>query len=115
LFFTNNLFSDLLAAADAKSTPERSSSSNFIESMTQPNLTSPSLEKPLKAVNNDIMNLFDKVYILKKNAMIKYGSGYCGGQKIPFTDHVTKKLLRIRAVCVQREAIMADDFSNTFV
>jgi hypothetical protein len=28
---------------------------------------------------------------------------------------VTKKLLRIRAVCVQREAIMADDFSNTFV
>jgi hypothetical protein len=52
---------------------------------------------------------------LKKNAMIKYGSGYCGGQKIPFTDHVTKKLLRIRAVCVQREAIMADDFSNTFV
>ncbi|KAI5590715.1 hypothetical protein BDE02_04G029400 [Populus trichocarpa] len=46
--------------ADAKSTPERSSSSNFIESMTQPNLTSPSLEKPLKAVNNDIMNLFDK-------------------------------------------------------
>jgi len=75
-FFTNNLFSGLLAAADAKSTPERSSSSNFIESMTQPNLTSPSLEKPLKAVNNDIMNLFDKVYILKKNAMIKYGSGY---------------------------------------
>ncbi|KAJ6925746.1 ADP-ribosylation factor GTPase-activating protein AGD5-like isoform X1 [Populus alba x Populus x berolinensis] len=46
--------------ADAKSTPERSSSSNFIESMTQPNLTSPSLEKPLKAVNNDIMNLFNK-------------------------------------------------------
>lgn len=47
--------------------------------------------------------------------MIKYGSGYCGGQKIQFTDHVTKKLFRIRAVCVQREAIMADDFSNTFV
>ncbi|XP_011001117.1 PREDICTED: probable ADP-ribosylation factor GTPase-activating protein AGD5 isoform X2 [Populus euphratica] len=46
--------------ADAKSIPERSSSSNFIESMTQPNLTSPSLEKPLKAVNNDTMNLFDK-------------------------------------------------------
>ena len=65
-FFTSDLFSDLLAGADAKSRPERSGSSSFIESMTQPNLSSPSLEKPLKAVNNDIMDLFDKVYILKK-------------------------------------------------
>ncbi|KAF9683517.1 hypothetical protein SADUNF_Sadunf04G0022000 [Salix dunnii] len=59
-FFTSDLFPDLLAGADAKSTPQRSGSSSFIESMTQPNLTSPSMEKPLKAVNNEIMDLFDK-------------------------------------------------------
>ncbi|CAK7350692.1 unnamed protein product [Dovyalis caffra] len=46
--------------AEAKSTPERNGSSNFIESMTQPNLTSPPLEKPQKDANNDIMNLSGK-------------------------------------------------------
>ncbi|KAL9346719.1 hypothetical protein Peur_061572 [Populus x canadensis] len=49
-----------LKAAEAKSTPERSGTSNFIESMTQPNSTSPPLEKPLKDSNNDPMNLFNK-------------------------------------------------------
>ncbi|KAJ6416525.1 hypothetical protein OIU84_002395 [Salix udensis] len=50
----------LLAAAEAKSTPERSGTSNFIESTTQPNLTSPPLEKPLQDSNNDLMNLSNK-------------------------------------------------------
>ncbi|KAG6754806.1 hypothetical protein POTOM_040604 [Populus tomentosa] len=50
-----------LKAAEAKSTPERSGTSNFIESMTQPNLTSPPLEKPLEDSNNDPMNLFNKI------------------------------------------------------
>ncbi|XP_011043270.1 PREDICTED: probable ADP-ribosylation factor GTPase-activating protein AGD5 isoform X1 [Populus euphratica] len=49
-----------LKAAEVKSTPERSVTSNFIESMTQPNSTSPPLEKPLKDSNNDPMNLFNK-------------------------------------------------------
>uniref|UniRef100_A0A6N2KF61 Arf-GAP domain-containing protein n=1 Tax=Salix viminalis TaxID=40686 RepID=A0A6N2KF61_SALVM len=50
----------LLAAAEAKSTPERSGTSNFIQSTTQPNLTSPPLEKPLQDSNNDLMKLSNK-------------------------------------------------------
>ncbi|KAJ6728655.1 ADP-RIBOSYLATION FACTOR GTPASE-ACTIVATING PROTEIN AGD5-RELATED [Salix koriyanagi] len=49
-----------LKSAEAKSTPERSGTSNFIQSTTQPNLTSPPLEKPLQDSNNDLMNLSNK-------------------------------------------------------
>ncbi|KAB5533952.1 hypothetical protein DKX38_017038 [Salix brachista] len=56
-----DLKESLLAAAEAKSTPERSGTSNFIQSTTQPNLTSPPLEKPLQDSNNDLMNLSNKI------------------------------------------------------
>jgi hypothetical protein len=39
--------------------------------MTQPNSTSPPLEKPLKDSNNDPMNLFNKVCIVKKMSALK--------------------------------------------